>query len=130
MLARTADRDVRGVGFLRRLQAPRVAGDDSARRRNDGLRAGDDLGPDAVAGVFAIAIASVIMVAAVLQRSGYRSEAAERSHAAPGPGGGEDGYMEPRFMPTNEVFVDPTSHLLMRAYEDPRTGERRYKAEG
>ena len=87
-------------------------------------------GPDAVSGVFVVAIASVIMVVAVLQRSGYRSEAAERGRAEPGPGGGEDGYMEPRFMPTNEVFVDPTSHLLMRAYEDPRTGERRYKAEG
>jgi hypothetical protein len=87
-------------------------------------------GPAAVSGLWSVALAAAIMVAAVLQRSGYRSEAAERSHAAPGPGGGEDGNVEPRFAPTNEVFVDPTSGLLMRVYEDPRTGERRYRAEG
>jgi hypothetical protein len=79
--------------------------------------------------VFAIAIGAAVMIAAVLQRSGYRSEAAERSHVLPGPGGGEDGYVEPRFAPTDEVFVDPTSQLLMRVYEDRRTGERRYRAE-
>ena len=52
-------------------------------------------------------------------------------HAAdPGPGGGESGFFEPRFLPTNELFVDPTSHRLMRVFADPRTGERRYRAEG
>jgi hypothetical protein len=86
-------------------------------------------GPDMVPGVWAVAIATAIMVAAVIQRSGYRSEAAERSHVLPGPGGGEDGYVEPRFAPTDEVFLDPTSQLLMRVYEDRRTGERRYRAE-
>ena len=79
--------------------------------------------------VFAIGIGAAVMVAAVLQRSGYRSEAAERSNVPPGPGGGEDGYPEPRFAPTGEVFVDPTSQILMRVYEDPRTGERRYRAD-
>jgi hypothetical protein len=87
-------------------------------------------GPDVVSGVWAVAIAAAIMVAAVLQRSGYRSEAAERSHATPGPGGGETGPMEPRFAPMNEVFLDPSSGLLMRVYEDSRSGERRYRAEG
>jgi hypothetical protein len=32
-------------------------------------------------------------------------------------------------VPTTELFVDPTSHRLMRVYVDSRTGERRYKAE-
>jgi hypothetical protein len=84
----------------------------------------------AFSGVFSIAIGAGLMIAAVLQRSGYRSEAAERDNATPGPGGGELGYLEPRFMPTTEVFIDPTSHYRMRVLEDPRTGERRYKAEG
>jgi hypothetical protein len=88
-------------------------------------------GADSIlAGLWSIVIGSVMMIAAVLQRSGYRSEAAERDKSAPGPGGGEVGSLEPRFMPTNEVFVDPTSHYRMRVFEDPRTGERRYKAEG
>jgi hypothetical protein len=84
----------------------------------------------AFSGVFSIAIGAGFMIAAVLQRSGYRSAAAELDNSTPGPGGGESGYVDPRFMPTNEVFTDPTSHFRMRVYEDPRTGERRYKAEG
>ena len=88
------------------------------------------VGGATIAGVEAVAIAATMMIAAVVQRSGYRSEAAERSHEAPGPGGGETGYVDPRFAPTSEVFIDPSSHLLMRVYEDPRTGERRYRAEG
>jgi hypothetical protein len=79
--------------------------------------------------LLAVAIGASVMIAALLQRSGYRSEAAERSHVPPGPGGGEDGYPEPRFVPTEEVFLDPTSQRLMRVYEDRRTGERRYRAD-
>jgi hypothetical protein len=87
------------------------------------------VGGATVAGIETVVIAAAMMIAAVLQRSGYRSEAAERSNEPPGPGGGETGPVDPRFAPTQEVFIDPTSHLLMRAYEDPRTGERRYRAE-
>jgi len=87
------------------------------------------VGGATIAGIETVGLASVMMIAAVIQRSGYRSEAAERSHEPPGPGGGEIGYIDPRFIPTTEVFVDPQSHHLMRVYEDPRTGERRYKAE-
>jgi len=85
---------------------------------------------DAAAGVMTILTGTVIMAAAVLQRGRYRSEAAERSNDEPGPGGGESGYVEPRFLPTGEIFGDPTSRDLMRVYIDPRTGERRYRAEG
>ena len=83
--------------------------------------------PDAV---WSIVIGAAIMIAAVLQRSRYRSAASEMRHDDPGPGGGEDGLMEPRFVPTTEVFVDPTSRRRMRVFVDPRTGERRYRAEG
>jgi hypothetical protein len=83
-----------------------------------------------VAGVEAIVFGAVAMIAAVLQRPRYRSNAAELRHEDTGPGGGEDGLLEPRFFPTNEVFVDPTSRRLMRVFVDPRSGERRYRAEG
>jgi len=71
----------------------------------------------------------VVIVAAERQR--YRSGAAERSNAQPGPGGGErpGESIEPRFRPTSEVFVDPTSGHHMRVLVDPDTGERRYVAE-
>jgi hypothetical protein len=87
-------------------------------------------GPDAISGVWAVAMGTAIMVATLIQRSRYRSEAAERVHDTPGPGGGEIGYLEPRFLPTTEVFTDPTSRRVMRVFVDPRTGERRYRAEG
>jgi hypothetical protein len=87
-------------------------------------------GPGRFAGVWITAFGAVIICLALIQRSGYRSEAAERNHDAPGPGGGESGAMEPRFAPTSEAFIDPVSHIRMRVYEDPNTGERRYRAEG
>ena len=71
------------------------------------------------------------ILAIVLERGRYRSEHAERSSAPAGPGGGEtDGTLEPRFQRTEEAFVDPTSGRRMRVWFDPRTGERRYRAEG
>jgi len=89
-----------------------------------------ETGTDAGAGVWSIALGAGFMIVAVLQRSRYRSDEAERSHADPGPGGGEPDPMEPRFAPTTEVFVDPTTRRTMRVFVDPRTGERRYRAEG
>jgi hypothetical protein len=61
--------------------------------------------------------------AGVLQRTRYRT------NAELGPGGGEPGILEPRFVPTNEVFTDPTTRCVMRVFMDPRSGERRYRAE-
>ena len=84
---------------------------------------------DAAGAAWAVVFGAAIMVVVVLQRSRYRSLAAERANKSPGPGGGEDGYLEPRFLATNEVFVDPTSRRLMRVFVDPVTGERRYRAE-
>lgn len=72
-----------------------------------------------------------LVVVVAIERSRYRSGAAEKANAAPGPGGGEPGGpVEPRFRPTAEVFIDPTSGHRMRVLVDPSTGERRYVAEG
>lgn len=80
---------------------------------------------------FPLLIAGAIgIVAGVWERTRYRSLAAERGDAPPGPGGGEPpDAVELRFARTNEVFVDPTSGRVMRVYLDASTGERRYRAE-
>jgi hypothetical protein len=83
----------------------------------------------ALNGLWLIAAGGVLMIVAVLERRRYRSEAAERSNDPIGPGGGETEAVEPRFRPTEEVFVDPTTQRTMRVLVDPRTGERRYVAE-
>lgn len=71
------------------------------------------------------------LVAALRERTRYRSQAAEGSSAPAGPGGGEPrGALEPRFGPTDEIFIDPASGQRMRVFLDSRTGERRYRAEG
>jgi hypothetical protein len=81
-------------------------------------------------GLWSIVAGAVLVMAVVLERSRYRSEAAERSDAAPGPGGGEPSVPQAPFRPTEEVFVDPTSGHRLRVYLNPATGERRYHAEG
>ena len=72
-----------------------------------------------------------LVLVVAFERQRYRSEAAERSNAAAGPGGGEkrDELLEPRFRLTAEVFIDPTTGHRMRVLADPDTGERRYVAE-
>jgi hypothetical protein len=72
----------------------------------------------------------VLVIVALIEVSRYRSEAAERQRNTAGPGGGETGLPEPRFRPTDEVFLDPTTQRRMRVFADPHTGERRYVAEG
>ena len=83
-------------------------------------------------GLWSVAGGLVIVGAILLERRRYRSGAAEIKPADPGPGGGEplDQPLEPRFTPTTERFVDPTSGLAMRVYVDAASGERRYRAEG
>jgi hypothetical protein len=73
---------------------------------------------------------TILVIVALIETMRYRSEAAEMTRGAPGPGGGESGPPEARFRPTDEVFVDPTTQVRMRVYADGRTGERRYVAEG
>jgi hypothetical protein len=71
------------------------------------------------------------VVVLAIERGRYRSDAAEAGNEPVGPGGGEpDGVLEPRFQRTEETFLDPTTRHVMRVHIDPRTGERRYVAEG
>lgn len=89
-----------------------------------------DLG-GTVAGFYSILIGAALIVGALLERMRYRSDAVDRSGHPVGPGGGEplDEQLDPRFAPTSEVFVDPTSGHRMRVFLDASTGERRYRAE-
>ena len=81
---------------------------------------------------FTFGAGAVLLVGAVIEPMRYRSLPADRAGHPPGPGGGEpvDVSLEPRFQPTAEVFVDPTTHVRMRVFVDARTGERRYVPEG
>jgi hypothetical protein len=88
-------------------------------------------GPATLPGLWAVATGGCLMIVAVLERTRYRSQAAEASNEPIGPGGGEMiGPVDPRFRATDEVFVDPSTGLRMRVLLDSRTGERRYVAEG
>jgi hypothetical protein len=85
----------------------------------------------ALAGLQLVGFGAFLVVVVAIERSRYRSEAAEASNATPGPGGGEPaGALEPRFRPTAEVFIDPTTGRRMRVVVDPASGDRRYVAEG
>ena len=86
--------------------------------------------PEGLVGAAWLIIGGVILiVAAVIEVSRYRSQSAEQGRIPPGPGGGETTPLEPRFQATEEVFIDPTSNLRMRVFLDPGTGERRYISE-
>ncbi len=84
-----------------------------------------------IAGLWWVGIGGFLVIAVAAERQRYRSEAAERNNAPPGPGGGERAgeLLEPRFRSTAEAFVDPTTGHRMRVLVDPATGERRYVAE-
>ena len=87
-------------------------------------------GSGGVFGGFWLVVGGIaLIVGVVIETSRYRSQTAERDRLPPGPGGGETTSLEPRFRPTEEVFVDPTSNRRMRVYMDANTGERRYVAE-
>jgi hypothetical protein len=81
-------------------------------------------------GAITLFVPGVLLVAAVvLERTRYRSLAAELTGHGHGPGGGEPARPEARFRPTDERFVDPTTGVPMRVYLDPGTGDRRYVPE-
>ena len=89
------------------------------------------IGPSGISGLWLVISAAVVLVALAIERNRYRSEEAERSFEATGPGGGEpSGSLDVRFRRTEETFVDPTTGTTMRVFLDGRTGERRYVAEG
>ena len=74
-----------------------------------------------------LVVPGLLMIAGViLERTRYRSLHAERTGDGHGAGGGETQPPEPRFRPTDERFVDPTTEVPMQVWVDPATGERRY----
>jgi hypothetical protein len=88
-------------------------------------------GGGAFPGLQLVGMGAFLVVVVVIERHRYRSAAAETSNDPAGPGGGEPaGALDPRFRPTSEVFIDPTSGHRMRVLVDPASGERRYVAEG
>lgn len=84
-----------------------------------------------VAAWWLIFAGGVVIVAVLLERVRYRSDAADRRGEPTGPAGGEPTgtRLESRFKRTEEVFADPTTGRRMRVWVDPATGERRYLAE-
>ena len=85
----------------------------------------------ALIGLQLVAMGAFLVVVIAIERHRYRSASAEQTNAPAGPGGGEPaGSVDPRFRPTAEVFIDPTTNHRMRVVVDPSTGERRYVAEG
>ena len=89
------------------------------------------VGPVAgVSGFWVTLMGAALLISLAIERNRYRSEETDRSFEPVGPGGGEPSSdLEPRFRPTEETFVDPTSGHRMRVYLDRRTGERRYVAD-
>jgi hypothetical protein len=88
-------------------------------------------GATAIAGLELVAIGGFLVIVVAIERQRYRSATAEVTNAPAGPGGGEPPgtTLEPRFRPTAEAFIDPTTGRRMRVVVDPTNGERRYVAE-
>jgi hypothetical protein len=81
----------------------------------------------APAALWLLALGAVGLIGITFERMRYRSESAERSGEASGPAGVDSGPPDPRFRPTDERFVDPTTRQQLRVWIDPASGERRYR---
>ena len=84
-----------------------------------------------VVAVLLILMAVGGFAALVLERTRYRSARAEPPPGQARSPGGErpDQPIGHTFEATDEIFVDPTSGRRMRVFQDPSTGERRYRPE-
>jgi len=84
-----------------------------------------------VVGVITACVGVIGIAVLAFERMRYRSASTEVPPSVGPPGGdGPADALEPRFRPTSEVFVDPSSGSIMRVFADPETGERRYRVEG
>jgi hypothetical protein len=81
-------------------------------------------------GVILAACAVPLFIGAVWEHPRYRGRDNAGLTSPYGPGGvPRDESLDPRFRPTSEIFVDPSTGTRMRVYADPSTGERRYRPE-
>ena len=83
-------------------------------------------GPAAPSGLWLMVMGAVGLVGIAFERTRYHPEVEER---AGGPGAAEREAQDGRFRATDERFIDPTTRQPMRVWIDPRTGERRYRAD-
>ena len=84
-----------------------------------------------IVGILTISFGVVFIGVLAFERMRYRSAATEIPTSVGSPGGEVSGEpLEPRFQPTSEVFIDPSSGKRMRVFADPASGERRYKIDG
>jgi hypothetical protein len=81
----------------------------------------------AIGALWLMVLGAVGLLGITFERMRYRSEAAERSGETGGQAGVDSGPPDPRFRPTEERFVDPTTRLRLRVWVDPSSGERRYR---
>ena len=88
-------------------------------------------GAGTISGLWVGGAGIVVIIAALVERIRYRSDATDRAGPPTGPAGGEPPgtRLDPRFRSSDEVFVDPTTGRRMRVWLDPSSGERRYLAE-
>jgi len=88
-------------------------------------------GAGTITGLWVGGAGIAIIIAALLERMRYRSDATDRSGAPTGAAGGEPAgtRLDARFQSSDEVFLDPTTGRRMRVWLDPSSGERRYLAE-
>ena len=84
-------------------------------------------GATMLSGFWLLVMGGVGLLAVTFERMRYRSETAELTGEAPGAAGIDDGPPDPRFQPTPERFIDPTTRRRLRVWIDPSTGERRYR---
>lgn len=86
-------------------------------------------GGDLVSALSLFVPGAVLVAGVLLERERYRSLHADRAGQGHGRGGGESTRPDPRFRPTEERFLDPSTQVPMRVWIDPATGERRYVPE-
>ena len=84
-------------------------------------------GATAASGFWLLLMGAAGLLAVTFERMRYRSEAAERSGEPAGSAGMDSGPLDPRFQPTEERFIDPTTRQRLRVWIDARNGERRYR---
>lgn len=94
-----------------------------------GVAAMGGAGADLPGALFLFVPGAVLVAAVILERTRYRSLSAERTGDGHGLGGGETAPPGPRFRPTEERFLDPSTGVPLRVWVDPGTGERRYVPE-